>query len=98
MSAISVDESRPSWPPASQQAHDDPHASRVWSRLIRAHARRGLTYHPEALAAAALTLADAPLDPLGPWARDCIHHRNGRECPAWFSGRPAAQKLCEPPF
>lgn len=83
---------------ACEEAHYHPTARWIWARLIDAHERRALAFDAEALAVAALTLAEAPPDPLGPWARDCIHQRNGRECPAWFSGQPAAQKLCEPPF
>lgn len=89
---------RPSWPPDSQVAREHPQARHIWSRLMRAHERRGLAFDAEELAAVALTVAEAMPDPLGPWARLCIHHRNGRECPVWFNGRPMVQKLCEPPF
>lgn len=71
---------RPSWPPASEEASNHPHAGRIWERLIRAHKRRGLAYNAEALAVAALTIEDAPRDPLTS-PRWCIYMRNGRLCP-----------------
>jgi len=57
-----------------------PDASPIWLRLIRAHKRRGLGYSAEALAEAALTIADASRDPLAD-PRWCIYLRNGRPCP-----------------
>jgi len=88
-----------SWPGyqgASEEAHYHPTARGIWGRLIDAHERRGLAFDAEALAVVALTLAEAPRDPLDD-PRGCIFERNGRECPG--GNRPLVGHLgCDIPF
>lgn len=78
-----------------EEVHYDPDASRVWRRLMEAHARRGLAYDAEALAAAALKLTSAPVDTLARVWRTCIFTRNGRKC---RSGSGRCWAGCDIPF
>jgi hypothetical protein len=65
---------------ACEEAHYHPTARGIWGRLIDAHERRGLAFDAEELAAAALSLAFAPRDPLTEYFRPCIRVRHGLLC------------------